>query len=97
MELDDILTSFRKQGKILNKVLSKAIKNKKVYSTEEIDSLNKLNKCLITTLNAIKTEKDDKYDLTVKRLIQAFVSASAIVGKIIESKKSKPEGAEDNE
>lgn len=97
MELVDILTSFRKQGKILNKVLSKAIKNKKVYSTEEIDSLNKLNKCLITTLNAIKTEKDDKYDLTVKRLIQAFVSASAIVGKIIESKKSKPEGAEDNE
>jgi hypothetical protein len=48
-------------------------------------------------LNAIKTEKDDKYDLTVKRLIQAFVSASAIVGEIIESKKSKPEGAEDNE
>lgn len=97
MELVDILTSFRKQGKILNKVLGKAIKNKKVYSTEEIGSLNKLNKCLITVLNAIKTEKDNNYDSTIKRLIQAFVSDSAIVGKIIESKKSKPEGAEDNE
>lgn len=97
MELVDILTSFRKQGKTLNKVLGKAIRNKKVYSTEEIGSLNKLNKCLITVLNAIKTEKDNNYDMTVKRLIQAFVSDSAIVGKIIESKKSKPEGAEDNE
>ena len=76
--------------------MGKAIRNKKVYSTEEIGSLNKLNKCLITVLNAIKTEKDNNYDSTIKRLIQAFVSDSAIVGKIIESKKSKPEGAEDN-
>ena len=88
MEISELLTSFKKAGKDLNKVLSKACKATKIYSDDERVKFTKLNRCLVDLISTIKSQHDASYDSTIKRLIQAFTSESAIVSNIIESKKT---------
>lgn len=86
MDIDALLDKFQKEGKKLNRILSKAAKMNKLYSGEECSTFNRLNKCLTDLLMAIKSGKDANYASTIKRLIQAFTSEAAAVSKIIESK-----------
>jgi hypothetical protein len=88
MQLDELLSSFKKEGKKLNKILSKASKMKKVYTDDECENIIKLNKCLTDLIVTLRSSQDSSYVATVKRLIQAFISQSAVVAKIVEDKKN---------
>lgn len=84
MSFSELVDSFKKEGKKLNKVLSKAVKFKKVYSTEEIDSINKLNSVVINLSQILKTKLNDNEVVMVKRVIKEFVSRATAVNEIIE-------------
>lgn len=89
LDIEALITSFKKEGKQLNRVLSKAAKMKKIYSEEERKDIGILNKCLIDLTTTLKMSKDQNYVSTVKRLIQAFTSQSKVVANIVEAHKPK--------
>lgn len=86
MSLEQLISSFKKEGKKLNRVLSKGAKMNKVYSEEERNNISKLNKCLVDLTSILKASNDQSYTATVKRLIQAFTAQSAVVAKIVGDK-----------
>jgi hypothetical protein len=89
LEIYDIVTSFKKYGKKLNKILTKACKIKDVYDANEVESLKKLNKCLADLLVTISASTDKSNIQVIKRLIKAFTSQAVVVGKIVDKKKDK--------
>ena len=89
LDIETLITSFKKEGKQLNRVLSKASKMKKLYSEEERKDIGILNKCLIDLTTTLKMSKDQNYVSAVKRLIQAFTSQSKVVANIVEAHKPK--------
>ena len=91
-DVNTIITEFKKEGKKLNKILSKAAKMKKVYDDNERSEIASLNKCLVDLMAIMKTS-DMKTDAgTVKRMIKAFAAQAAVVAKIVEGKN----GGKDN-
>ena len=97
MSLDELISGFKKEGKKLNRVLSKGAKMSKVYSEDERNNISKLNKCLADLTAILKVSNDPSYTATVKRLIQAFTAQSAVVAKIVGDKNTtKKEGEENN-
>ena len=86
MDLDKLLKKFKLAGKKLNRVLTKATKINEVYSTDEVQSIQKLNKVLVDLLTSLKNSKDSTYVSKIKNLIREFVSQSKIVGSFVEDK-----------
>lgn len=86
MNLDKLLKTFKSVGSKFNRVLTKAVKIKDVYSTDEIASIKKLNKILVDLLTTLKHSKDAAYVSAVKRLVREFVAQSKIVGAFVEEK-----------
>jgi hypothetical protein len=93
MEITQLVSEFKKYGKKLNRVLTKASKCPKVYNNNEIDNIKKLNKCLSDLMVTIKASTDKSSIQVIKRLIKAFTSQAAVVGKIVEKKKKEFPGA----
>lgn len=89
MEIGQLVNEFKKYGKKLNRVLSKASKATKVYNDNEIDNIKKLNKCLTDLMITIKASTDKSSIQVIKRLMKAFTSQAAVVGKIVEKKKKE--------
>lgn len=89
MEINQLVSEFKKYGKKLNRVLTKASKSPKVYNNNEIDNIKKLNKCLADLLVTIKASTDKNSIQVIKRLMKAFTSQAAVVGKIVEKKKKE--------
>lgn len=87
MEINQLISEFKKYGKKLNRVLTKASKSPKVYNNNEIDNIKKLNKCLADLMVTIKASTDKSSIQVIKRLMKAFTSQAAVVGKIVEKKK----------
>lgn len=87
MEIGQLVSEFKKYGKKLNRVLTKASKATKVYNNNEIDNIKKLNKCLADLMVTIKASTDKSSIQVIKRLMKAFTSQAAVVGKIVEKKK----------
>ena len=87
MEIGQLVNEFKKYGKKLNRVLTKASKATKVYNNNEIDNIKKLNKCLADLMVTIKASTDKSSIQVIKRLMKAFTSQAAVVGKIVEKKK----------
>ena len=87
MEIGQLVSEFKKYGKKLNRVLTKASKCPKVYNNNEIDNIKKLNKCLADLMVTIKASTDKSSIQVIKRLMKAFTSQAAVVGKIVEKKK----------
>ena len=94
MEINQLVSEFKKYGKKLNRVLTKASKAKKVYNDNEIDNIKKLNKCLADLMVTIKASTDKSSIQVIKRLMKAFTSQAAVVGKIVEKKKNNLPKAE---
>ena len=88
MEIGQLVSEFKKYGKKLNRVLTKASKCPKVYNNNEIDNIKKLNKCLADLMVTIKASTDKSSIQVIKRLMKAFTSQAAVVGKIVEKKKN---------
>ena len=86
MDLDKLLKKFKFAGKKLNRVLTKAAKINEVYSTDEVQSIQKLNKVLVDLLASLKNSKDSSYVSKIKNLIREFVSQSKVVGSFVEDK-----------
>lgn len=86
LDIHTLVSEFKKYGKKLNRVLTKASKSPKVYNANEIDNIKKLNKCLTDLMVTIKATGDTN---VIKRLMKAFTSQAALVGKIIEKKKKE--------
>lgn len=89
MEIGQLVNEFKKYGKKLNRVLTKASKATKVYNNNEIDNIKKLNKCLTDLMITIKASTDKGSIQVIKRLMKAFTSQAAVVGKIVEKKKKE--------
>lgn len=87
MEITELIGEFRKEGKQLNRVVSKASKMKKVFNEAEIKQLLRLNHCLSDLMAMMRADIDAQGVSTVKRLVQAFVSEAAAVLKFLEKKK----------
>lgn len=85
-DVNTIITEFKKEGKKLNKILSKAAKMKKVYSENECNDIASLNKCLVDLMAVMKTSDMKSDAATVKRMIKAFAAQAAVVAKIVEGK-----------
>lgn len=86
-DLDSIVSSFKKDGKKLNRALSKASKMTDVYSETETKQFIKLNKCVADLVVALNPNIDKKAVAIVKRLIKAFTSQAVVVGNIIDKHK----------
>ena len=54
MDLDKLLKKFKFNARGLNRVLTKAAKIREVYSTDEIQSIQKLNTSLVTLMTSLK-------------------------------------------
>lgn len=94
LEINQLVSEFKKYGKKLNRVLTKASKSPKVYNNNEIDNIKKLNKCLADLMVTIKASTDKSSIQVIKRLMKAFTSQAAVVGKIVEKKKKELPKAE---
>lgn len=94
LEINQLVSEFKKYGKKLNRVLTKASKSPKVYNNNDIDNIKKLNKCLADLMVTIKASTDKSSIQVIKRLMKAFTSQAAVVGKIVEKKKKELPKAE---
>lgn len=83
--VDKLLLKFRNKGHKLNRTLSKAIKMKKVFSSDECESIKKLNSALADLLLALR-KKPENYASAIKTKILAFNKEAKVVGAIVEDK-----------
>ena len=83
-----IENQFKKSGKQLNSILSKASKNAKVYSDEERKELTNLNSTLTDLMVHFKPSKKEDIEGT-KHKIMAFTSQAKKVDKIISAHKGE--------
>lgn len=94
MKAEKLLGKFKIEGHKLNRALSKAAKMTKVYSSDEIAALKKLNSALAELLLSLK-KKPENYGTAVKGKIKDFTKEAKTVGAIIEDKLSN--GSKDDE
>lgn len=94
MEIEKILSEFKKAGKPLNRVLSKAAKMKKLFNEEDCGTFASLNKVLSDLMSTIKTDKKptEGESQVLRRLLQEFVSQSKAVDAILEKKDDDKNG-----
>lgn len=86
MDIDKLVKKFKFEGHKLNRVLSKAAKMGKVYSSDEQEAIKKLNSCLGELMVSLKKSNDSSYVSSVKRKIEAFIKQSNIVAAFVEDK-----------
>lgn len=86
MDIDKLVKKFKFDGHKLNRVLSKAAKMGKVYSSDEQEAIKQLNSCLGELMVSLKKSNDSSYVSSVKRKIEAFIKQSKIVAAFVEDK-----------
>ena len=86
MEIEQLCVAFKKEGKQLNRVVHHASKMNKVFNDTERRQLIRLNKCLTDLMSMLRSDIDKGSIMTVKRMIQAFVSEATGVLQMIEQK-----------
>lgn len=86
MEIEQLCVAFKKEGKQLNRVVHHASKMDKVFNDTERRQLIRLNKCLTDLMSMLRSDIDKGSIMTVKRMIQAFVSEATGVLQMIEQK-----------
>jgi hypothetical protein len=90
MEIEQICSEFKKEGWKLNRVVHHASKMTKSFNETERNQLLKLNHCLSDLIKMLRADIDQGSIMTVKRMIQAFVSEATGVLKMVEAKMGKP-------
>lgn len=91
MEIEDLCDAFRKEGKQCNRVVHKASKMPKVFNEAEIKQLLRLNHCLSDLMAMMRADVKKSELMTVKRMIQAFVSEASGVLKMLETRNKHKE------
>ena len=87
MEIEQLCSEFRKQGKRLNRVVHKATKMTDVFNEVERKQLLKLNALLTDLMAMMRADLDRQGVQAVKRLIRAFVQQATGVAKLVEQHK----------
>ena len=87
MEIEQLCSEFRKQGKRLNHVVHKATKMTDVFNEVERKQLLKLNALLTDLMAMMRADLDRQGVQAVKRLIRAFVQQATGVAKLVEQHK----------
>jgi len=90
MDIEKICSEFRKEGWKLNRVVHHASTMKNVFNETERKQLLKLNHCLSDLSKMLRADIDPGSIMTVKRMIQAFVSEASGVLMVVEQKMGKP-------
>lgn len=88
MEVDKLLGKFKHKGHKLNRTLSKAVKMKSVFSSDEAESIKKLNTSLGELLLSLR-KKPENYASAIKTKIKDFTNEAKVVGAIVEDKLGK--------
>lgn len=86
MDINKLVRKFKFCGHRLNRVLSKAAKMKKVYSSDEIEDIQKLNQTLGNLMTVMKTNTKSASVPTIKRNITEFTKQSKVVAAFVEEK-----------
>ena len=86
MTIEPLVKAFKSSGAKLNRVLSKAVRLRKVYNEKEIKSMRDLNTALVGLLTQLRKAKDSRNVDAVKRQILVFTSAAKEVAKIVEDR-----------
>lgn len=94
MEIEDLCDAFRKEGKQCNRVVHKASKMPKVFNEAEIKQLLRLNHCLSDLMAMMRADVKKSELMTVKRMIQAFVSEATGVLKMLETREKPADDGE---
>lgn len=90
MDIEQICSEFKKEGWKLNRVVHHASTMKNVFNETERKQLLKLNHCLSDLSKMLRADIDQGSIMTVKRMIQAFVSEASGVLMVVERKMGKP-------
>lgn len=85
-DINKLIRKFKFSSHRLNRVLSKASKMTKVYSTDEIELIQKLNTALENLRVVMKTNSKGTSAATIKRNITEFTSACKKVTAFVEEK-----------
>lgn len=83
---EGIVKKFPVPAKKLNRALSKGAKMGKVFSTDEVDAIQKLNSALAALILEFKKTNKGSYEGTIKKAITDFTKASKKVAAIVEDK-----------
>ena len=86
MTIEPLVKAFKSAGAKLNRVLSKAVRLRKVYNEKEIKAMRDLNTALVGLLTQLRKAKDSRNVDAVKRQILVFTSAAKEVAKIVEDR-----------
>lgn len=86
IKIDKLLRNFKMAGHKLNRVLTKAVKLKGAYSSDEVQSIQKLNRALAELMTSLKKSNTASYVSSVKRNILAFTSESKKVAAFVEDR-----------
>ena len=89
MKADKLLGKFKVKGHKLNRLLSKAAKMTKVYSSDEVGSIKKLNTALGELLLALRKRGAENYGSAIKGKIKDFNKEAKVVAAIVEDKMGK--------
>ena len=86
MNVDKIFKTFKLAGHKLNRVLTKAARNSRVYSSDEQEEIKKLNSALSDLLSSLKITNKSSYVASVKQKITKFIDQSKVVAAFVEDK-----------
>lgn len=86
MNVDKIFKTFKLAGHKLNRVLTKAARNSKVYSSDEQEAIKKLNSALSDLMSSLKITNKSSYVASVKQKITKFIDESKVVAAFVEDK-----------
>lgn len=86
IKIDKLLRNFKMAGHKLNRILTKATKLKGAYSSDEVQSIQKLNRALVELMTSLKKSNTASYVSSVKRNILAFTSESKTVAAFVEDR-----------
>ena len=86
-DFQTIVKDFKAESKAMNKTLVKACKMKKLFSTEQLDQLSKLNHAVVDLASGIEiNNKNESYTAMIKEKIKAFAAQCKIVSKFTDAK-----------
>jgi hypothetical protein len=86
-DFQTIVKDFKAESKAMNKTLTKALKMKKIFTSEQLDQLSKLNHAVVDLASGIEiNNKNESYTAMIKEKIKAFAAQCKVVSKFTDAK-----------
>jgi ribosome-binding factor A len=86
-DFQTIVKDFKAESKAMNKTLTKALKMKKIFTSDQLDQLSKLNHAIVDLASGIEiNNKNESYTAMIKEKIKAFAAQCKVVSKFTDAK-----------